>query len=65
MEILDKEKEANQNDYGLNGLCTASILCVVSISTLKKCMLDFEKAQRMVQRRATRVISNCVSEAAR
>lgn len=64
-EIFGKEKEAKQNHCGLNGLCIASILCVVQISTLKKHILDFENVQRIVQSRATRVISNCVSEAAK
>lgn len=59
-ERLGKAKEAKQNHYGLYDLCTASILCEVPIFPLKKQMLDFEKVQRTVQRRATSVISNCV-----
>lgn len=62
-EIFGKEKKAKQNHCGLNGLCIASIMCIVPIFPLKKRMLDFEKVQRTAQRRATKVLSNSVLEA--
>lgn len=43
-EIFGKEKEAKQSYYGLNGLCTPWILCVVPISALKKRILRLWKS---------------------
>lgn len=41
--IWESQKRANQNCYGVNDLCTPSVLWVVPVPLLKKLMLDLPR----------------------